>query len=63
MPITWTKSSYSTDTDNCVEFAEGPNPVPVRDSKRPEGPHLAFPRDSWTTFVDALKGEATEAAR
>ncbi|MEU1905371.1 DUF397 domain-containing protein [Streptomyces hygroscopicus] len=28
--------------------------VPVRDSKRPDGPALVFPAASWTAFVDEL---------
>ncbi|MFH8810565.1 DUF397 domain-containing protein [Streptomyces hygroscopicus] len=28
--------------------------VPVRDSKRPDGPALVFPTASWTAFVDEL---------
>ncbi|EMF00906.1 hypothetical protein H340_09186 [Streptomyces mobaraensis NBRC 13819 = DSM 40847] len=30
--------------------------VPVRDSKRPHGPHLTLPAPAWTTFIDAVKG-------
>ncbi|WAP60831.1 DUF397 domain-containing protein [Streptomyces sp. S465] len=36
-------------------MADGiPGVVPVRDSKRPDGPALVFPAASWTAFVDAL---------
>ncbi|WP_406145936.1 DUF397 domain-containing protein [Streptomyces sp. NBC_01012] len=31
-----------------------PVPVPVRDSKRPTGPVLAFGHDAWHTFVSEL---------
>ncbi|WP_167543259.1 DUF397 domain-containing protein [Streptomyces violaceusniger] len=36
-------------------MADGiPGVVPVRDSKRPDGPALVFPADSWGSFVDEL---------
>ncbi|MFG2192479.1 DUF397 domain-containing protein [Streptomyces sp. NPDC048639] len=53
---TWRKSSYSNESGgNCIEVADGYDAVPVRDSKDPEGPALAFPADSWTAFVSAVK--------
>ncbi|MFE2677201.1 DUF397 domain-containing protein [Streptomyces hygroscopicus] len=52
----WRKSSYSNQAGgDCVEVADGiPGVVPVRDSKRPDGPALVFPAASWTAFVDEL---------
>ncbi|GAA0899419.1 hypothetical protein GCM10009574_083980 [Streptomyces asiaticus] len=52
----WRKSSYSNQAGgDCVEVADGiPGLVPVRDSKRPDGPALVFPVASWTAFVDEL---------
>ncbi|MCZ7415275.1 MULTISPECIES: DUF397 domain-containing protein [unclassified Streptomyces] len=39
-----------------MEVADGfPGLVPVRDSKAPHGPALAFPAASWTAFVTGLK--------
>ncbi|MCQ8192186.1 DUF397 domain-containing protein [Streptomyces rugosispiralis] len=36
-------------------MADGiPGVVPVRDSKRPDGPVLVFPASAWTAFVDEL---------
>ncbi|MEV7256628.1 DUF397 domain-containing protein [Streptomyces sp. NPDC093937] len=29
--------------------------VPVRDSKRPEGPVLVLPASAWTPFVESVK--------
>lgn len=54
----WRKSSYSaSDAGSCVEVLDGyPSGVPVRDSKSPHGPALLFPPDSWSSFVDAVKG-------
>ncbi|MFI1359204.1 DUF397 domain-containing protein [Streptomyces sp. NPDC020898] len=53
----WHKSSYSGgDGGNCLEVADGhPALVPVRDSKNPQGPKLAFRAEAWTVFVDDLK--------
>ncbi|NJQ03613.1 DUF397 domain-containing protein [Streptomyces zingiberis] len=55
--VTWRKSSYSNgDGGACLEIADGlPGLVPVRDSKAPTGPALAFPTSSWAAFVTALR--------
>ncbi|MFI5868184.1 DUF397 domain-containing protein [Streptomyces sp. NPDC051546] len=53
---TWRKSSYSAgDGGNCLEVADGhPHIVPVRDSKVPDGPHIAFGAPAWAAFISAL---------
>ncbi|MFG2474009.1 DUF397 domain-containing protein [Streptomyces fagopyri] len=53
----WRKSTYSGGSGgDCLEVAEGhPALVPVRDSKNPLGPTLAFPAASWSAFVGYLK--------
>ncbi|WP_405777606.1 DUF397 domain-containing protein [Streptomyces sp. NBC_00859] len=53
----WRKSSYSNqDGGECVEVADGCNDVvPVRDSKNPHGPVLAFGATGWAPFVSAVK--------
>ncbi|WP_159480795.1 DUF397 domain-containing protein [Streptomyces caniferus] len=53
----WRKSSYSSGaSDNCLEVSDShPGIVPVRDSKTPHGPALAFPAAGWASFVDAVK--------
>jgi hypothetical protein len=39
-----------------VEVADGfPGIVPVRDSKAPHGPVLAFPAGAWAAFTGELK--------
>ncbi|GAA2105662.1 hypothetical protein GCM10009759_42960 [Kitasatospora saccharophila] len=51
----WRKSSYSGgDGGNCVEVNDS-NPGAVRDSKDPEGPHLAFSPRTWQAFVTEVK--------
>ncbi|MFD5467846.1 DUF397 domain-containing protein [Kitasatospora sp. NPDC127059] len=32
-----------------------PDVVPVRDSKDPRGPALAFPAEAWSSFVAAVR--------
>lgn len=54
----WRKSTYSGGQGECLEVADGlpaGSPVPIRDSKRPDGPHLLIPVSAWAAFVDALK--------
>ena len=55
----WRKSSYSGDNGgNCVEVGAAGLAVAVRDSKDPDGPLLAFARDTWTAFAEQLKAGA-----
>ena len=58
--VTWRKSSYSNqDGGECVEVSDDfAAVVPVRDSKDPHGPALAFAADGWSSFVSAVKGGA-----
>ncbi|MFF3815897.1 DUF397 domain-containing protein [Streptomyces bluensis] len=53
----WRKSSYSGEGDgnSCVEIANSPTNVAVRDSKAPARAPLTFPTGAFTTFVDALR--------
>ncbi|MGW6912718.1 DUF397 domain-containing protein [Kitasatospora sp. NPDC054939] len=54
--LRWYKSSYSDNGGVCVEVSPSlPGVVPVRDSKDPEGPTLAFPRTTWAVFVGAVR--------
>ncbi|MFE6777531.1 DUF397 domain-containing protein [Streptomyces sp. NPDC057702] len=58
-PLTWLKSSHSNGGGgNCVEWAPTAatsGTVPVRDSKDPHGPTLAFDTAAWTAFVGAVQ--------
>ncbi|MEU7025065.1 DUF397 domain-containing protein [Streptomyces sp. NPDC046275] len=49
----WRKSSYSNGSGGeCVEVADNtPGLVPVRDSKRPDGPVLVVTAAAWAHFV------------
>ncbi|MFD8083212.1 DUF397 domain-containing protein [Kitasatospora sp. NPDC059722] len=52
----WFKSSYSSNGGDCIEVAvNAVHTVPVRDSKDPQGPALAFPAEAWSAFVVAVR--------
>jgi uncharacterized protein DUF397 len=57
MGAVWRKSARSGQTGNCVEVATNlPGFVPVRDTKDRDGGTLAFSSESWTAFIDGVKG-------
>lgn len=50
--LAWFKSTYSTNEGaQCVEVAETPGTVHVRDSKDKSGPQLAFEPAAWEAFI------------
>ncbi|TGB16490.1 DUF397 domain-containing protein [Streptomyces palmae] len=57
--LQWFKSSYSDNGGQCIEVAANlvaaRGVVPVRDSKDPDGPALAFSATAFVSFVDAVK--------
>ncbi|GHA65294.1 DUF397 domain-containing protein [Streptomyces termitum] len=57
--LDWFKSSYSNggNGETCVEVANTPGTVHVRDSKNIEGPRLAFGPTAWAGFVAHSAGE------
>ena len=51
----WRTSTYSGGNGGaCVEVADEPEVVLVRDSKNRTGPLLAFTRPEWTAFATTL---------
>ncbi|MEV7025137.1 DUF397 domain-containing protein [Kitasatospora sp. NPDC093558] len=51
--LAWFKSSYSGNEGGaCIEIAETPRVIHVRDSKDKAGPQLAFEPAAWKAFVD-----------
>ncbi|MFF0831886.1 MULTISPECIES: DUF397 domain-containing protein [unclassified Streptomyces] len=62
-PTIWKKSSFSGggEGNDCVEIAEGPTRIRVRDSKAPAQATLTFAAQAFTPFIDALKAPAAEA--
>jgi hypothetical protein len=49
--VAWRKSSFSADTVNCVEVAPGDLAAGLRDSKNPEGGHLALTPMGFRSFL------------
>ncbi|WP_329811894.1 DUF397 domain-containing protein [Streptomyces sp. GSL17-113] len=57
--LPWRKSSYSgSDGGNCVEVAQTPEMVHIRDSKEQRGPVLSVPSREWADFIRHVAGEA-----
>ena len=53
----WRKSSYSGEGDGneCVEIANSPTHVSIRDSKASAGAMLTFPAGAFATFIETVK--------
>jgi hypothetical protein len=59
-PDAWQKSSYSGggQGDACVEVAHHQTHIAFRDSKAPASVTFCIPAGAFTTFIEALKGDA-----
>jgi uncharacterized protein DUF397 len=53
--LTWRKSRRSGAAGHCVEVAETPLAVLVRDSKNANGPVLRFGTPGWKGFIDGVR--------
>jgi hypothetical protein len=55
--LNWRKSTYSSggDGNTCVEIAELPTRIAIRDSKAPARGMLCVPVSSFAAFVAGLK--------
>jgi hypothetical protein len=52
----WRKSSYSSQSGNCVEMARNlPGLVAVRDSKDPDVGRLVVSREAWQVFMKKVR--------
>jgi hypothetical protein len=52
----WRKSSYSSQSGNCVEVATNlTGTVAIRDSKAPSGPGLLIRATEWRAFLKGLR--------
>ncbi|WP_078652653.1 DUF397 domain-containing protein [Streptomyces sp. NRRL F-525] len=56
---TWRKSSYSGEGDGneCVEIANSPTHVSIRDSKTPARATVTFPTGAFAAFVETVKSD------
>jgi hypothetical protein len=56
IPFRWHKSSYSGETNGCLEIRTPPRAgkTRIRDSKDPFGPVLICTTESWNSFVLAV---------
>jgi hypothetical protein len=52
----WFKSSYSDtdDINDCVEVANTPATIHIRDSKTPDTAHLTVAPATWSAFLTAV---------
>jgi hypothetical protein len=56
--LVWRKATRSGTDGACVEVAEVPDGVRVRDSKDPDGPMLSFTTEAWRDLLCRIrKGE------
>jgi hypothetical protein len=53
--VNWKKSTRSNGSGDCVEIAELPDGVAVRDSKNPNDGVLRFTRREWRAFIHGAK--------
>ena len=54
----WRKSSYSSQSGNCVEVARNlPGRMAVRESKEPAGAKLEVSRETWSVFIRDVRAQ------
>lgn len=51
----WRKSRRSGSEENCVEVANLPGIVAVRDSKNPDGGEIIVSRAAWRAVADRIR--------
>jgi len=52
----WRKSSYSSQSGNCVEVARNlPGLVAVRDSRQPDEAKLVVSQQTWRVFLRGVR--------
>ncbi|WP_406494837.1 DUF397 domain-containing protein [Streptomyces sp. NBC_00846] len=56
----WTKSSFSSGGDNCVEVAFADGATGIRDSKVTQCPVLAVTNAAFAAFLGGVKGSGLD---
>ncbi|TMZ69996.1 DUF397 domain-containing protein [Klebsiella pneumoniae] len=56
--LVFQKSSYSANSQNCVEVAKAPHMAAVRDTQNREAGHLEFSASEFAALLHAVKTEA-----
>ncbi|GGV89882.1 hypothetical protein GCM10015535_44770 [Streptomyces gelaticus] len=56
----WTKSSFSSGGDNCVEVAFADGVTGIRDSKVTQCPVLTVTADAFAAFLDGVQGSGLD---
>jgi hypothetical protein len=52
----WRKSTYSSQSGNCVEVARNlPGLVAIRDSQAPDEAKLVLSQETWRVFLKGLR--------
>ncbi|TDC68483.1 DUF397 domain-containing protein [Actinomadura sp. GC306] len=51
----WRKSSRSNSEQECVQVAQVPAAIGIRDSKNPEGGHLTLARTAFADLLNRVK--------
>ncbi|MFD7707317.1 DUF397 domain-containing protein [Streptomyces sp. NPDC059785] len=56
--MNWRKSTYSGggEGNNCLEIADLPPRIAIRDSKNPAHGTLLFPRGAFTALLEFVRG-------
>jgi hypothetical protein len=52
---TWRTASYSATNGNCVEVADAPGSIAVRDTVNRAGTVIEFTASAWKAFAASLK--------
>lgn len=55
LSLRWWKSTYSSESANCVEVAVVQDSLMVRDSKDPNGPTLSYSVAAWREFIAEVR--------
>ncbi|WP_327695371.1 DUF397 domain-containing protein [Streptomyces sp. NBC_00459] len=63
--LNWQKSTFSggAEGNTCVEIAELPTRIAVRDSKDPGHGTLSFPARAFTAFIGTLRDDTYDTSR